>query len=191
MREWLGTTVAEFRTTRVSVTKMDGSTDGLMGIEHPQIVLTDLPPDVSAIALLARLKRHLPHAQVILLTNRGNVSEAVDAMRAGALHVLEQPVDRDSLLLALENAWRDQLLCGDESELARPTAPSVATTAIVGRAPSLHTLLDTVQARCAERCELSDRRRERHRQGVGRRCDPCVEWQGAWTIRQNQLRRDS
>jgi DNA-binding NtrC family response regulator len=146
MLERLGTTVAEFRTAHVRVTKMNTLAGGLVGNEPPQIVFTDLPPDMSAIDLLARLNVCLPHAKVILLANRGDVSEAVDAMRAGAFTCLEQPVDRHTLLMTLENAWREHPLRGDEGELARPTTHSAATAAIVGRARPLRRLLDTVRS---------------------------------------------
>jgi DNA-binding NtrC family response regulator len=109
---------------------------------QPDIVVTDLPlPDLSMIELLARLKEHAPGTQVIVLRNRANVSEAVDAMRAGAYTLIELPVDRDALLATLRKALQEARLCSTAGRVE----PRTTLPAIVGRAPALDTLLDTVQ----------------------------------------------
>jgi DNA-binding NtrC family response regulator len=52
---------------------------------QPDLVMTELPlPDMTMSELVARLKPHAPDAQVIVLRDRANVSDAVDAMLAGA-----------------------------------------------------------------------------------------------------------
>jgi DNA-binding NtrC family response regulator len=109
---------------------------------QPDLVMTELPlPDMAMIELLARLKPHAPDAQVIVLRNRANVSDAVDAMRAGAYTLLELPVDHDALLATLRKALHESRRRSGASRLEqRTTLP-----AIVGRAAALDTLLDTVQ----------------------------------------------
>ena len=109
---------------------------------QPDIVVTELPlPDMAMIELLARLKAHAPDAKVIVLQNRANVSEAVDAMRAGAYTLLELPIECDALLATLRKALQESRLRSEACRLEqRTTLP-----AIVGRAPALDTLLDTVQ----------------------------------------------
>jgi DNA-binding NtrC family response regulator len=109
---------------------------------QPHIVVTDLPlPDMAMIDLLVRLREQTPGAQVIVLRKRANVSEAVDAMRAGAYTLIELPVERDALLATLRKALEESRLRPGVGRLEqRTTLP-----AIVGRAPALDTLLDTVQ----------------------------------------------
>jgi DNA-binding NtrC family response regulator len=109
---------------------------------QPDVVVTDLPlPDMAMIELLARLKEQAPGAQVIVLRNRANVSEAVDAMRAGAYTLIELPVERDALLATLRKALQQPRLRSGVGRLEQRTT----LAAIVGRAPALDTLLDTVQ----------------------------------------------
>jgi DNA-binding NtrC family response regulator len=108
---------------------------------QPHIVVVDLPlPDMGMIELLTRLTEQAPGAQVIVLRKRANVSEAVDAMRAGAYTLIELPVERDALLATLRKALQESRLRsgGRLDQRRRPSA-------IVGRAPALDTLLDTVQ----------------------------------------------
>jgi DNA-binding NtrC family response regulator len=109
---------------------------------QPDIVLTDVPlPDMAMIELLARLKDHAPDAQVIILRNRASVSEAVDAMRAGAYTLLELPVEPDALLATLRTALQEPCLRSGADQLEQRTA----LPAIIGRGPAMDTLLDTVQ----------------------------------------------
>jgi DNA-binding NtrC family response regulator len=109
---------------------------------QPDIIVAALPlPDMAMNELLSRLRAHAPAAQVILLRNRANVSEAVDAMRAGAYTLLELPIERDVLLGTLTKALQESRLPSGDCRLdQRATLP-----AIVGRAPALSMLLDTVQ----------------------------------------------
>jgi DNA-binding NtrC family response regulator len=120
---------------------------GAMAVElaqtaQPQVVVTALPlPDMTMIELLARLKKDAPRTQVIVLRNQANVSDAVDAMRAGAYTFLELPVERDALMVTLRKALQEARLRLGDGRLERRTE----LPAIVGRAPALDTLLDTVQ----------------------------------------------
>jgi DNA-binding NtrC family response regulator len=109
---------------------------------QPDIVVMELPlPDMAMIELLGRLRAHAPGAQVIVLRNQANVSEAVDAMRAGAYTLLELPIERDALLATLTKALEESRRPSGDCRLdQRTTLP-----AIVGRAPALNMLLDTVQ----------------------------------------------
>ena len=111
---------------------------------QPHVVVVDLPlPDMSMIELLERVGQHVPGAQIVILASGASVAEAVDAMRAGAYTLLEQPVDRDALLATLRKALQDYHL---RSEPDRPErrAPGPLST-IVGKGCGLRTLLDTVQ----------------------------------------------
>jgi DNA-binding NtrC family response regulator len=126
-----------------SVAGTGAKTVRLAQTAQPDIIVLELPlPDMAMTDLLARLKPHAPDAQVIVLRNRANVSDAVDAMRAGAYTLLELPVDHDALLATLRKALHESRRRAGASRLEqqRTTLP-----AIVGHAAALDTLLDTVQ----------------------------------------------
>jgi FixJ family two-component response regulator len=78
-------------------------------------------PGMSGIALQQQLvSREIPCALVVM-TGQGTVPMAVDAMRAGALHFIEKPIDPKVLLEVLDEALarRDEIA---EAYVERNTA---------------------------------------------------------------------
>jgi two-component system CheB/CheR fusion protein len=61
-------------------------------------------PGLSGIALLQRLKAENHALPAIMITGHGEVSMAVEAMKAGAIDFIEKPVRREQLLASLERA---------------------------------------------------------------------------------------
>lgn len=72
---------------------------------EPDILVLDLlMPNLSGLDVLARVKQVLPNLLVILLTARGTVKDAVEAMRLGAFDFVAKSIDMDDLLHALGRA---------------------------------------------------------------------------------------
>jgi two-component system response regulator AtoC len=72
---------------------------------EPDILVLDLlMPNLSGLEVLARVKQVLPNLLVILLTARGTVKDAVEAMRLGAFDFVAKSIDMDDLLHALGRA---------------------------------------------------------------------------------------
>lgn len=70
---------------------------------EPGCILLDLHlARMDGFALLDALRTLGVSMPVIAITGRGSVALAVAAMRAGAMHFLEKPIDRTTLLGALE-----------------------------------------------------------------------------------------
>src|SRR3984885_5952670 len=70
--------------------------EGLRLIEEQNfdIVLTDLiMDDVGGMDVLAKAKRELPDAEVVILTGHSTVKGAVTAMQSGASNYLIKPLD--------------------------------------------------------------------------------------------------
>lgn len=75
----------------------------------PGVVILDVNmPGASGLDVLARLgeAKKLQELVPIVVTGEGNVSMAVQAMRAGALDFLEKPYDRQTLLGFVEEGFR-------------------------------------------------------------------------------------
>ena len=71
----------------------------------PDVVITDLKmPEMDGIELLSALSDRDPDLPIIVVTAFGDISSAVDAMRAGAANFLTKPVDFDALTMTLERA---------------------------------------------------------------------------------------
>lgn len=71
----------------------------------PGCILTDIRmPGMSGLELVAELKRRGVSLPVIVLTGHGDVSLAVEAMKAGVHDFLEKPFQDDALLRAIRAA---------------------------------------------------------------------------------------
>jgi DNA-binding NtrC family response regulator len=68
------------------------------------IVLDLAMPGMGGIEALKRLRELNPDSQVVVLSGHATVSKATEAMRLGALDVLEKPVDIDILVDKIHQA---------------------------------------------------------------------------------------
>jgi two-component system response regulator HydG len=84
------------------------------------VVVTDLKmPKMDGITLLKKLKEQDQDVPVIVCTAFGDVSTAVQAMRAGAADYLTKPIDFDALTLAVERALERRELRVEAENLRR------------------------------------------------------------------------
>ena len=67
---------------------------------RPAVVIADLVmPGMDGLELVRSLQDEAPFAVTILLTGKGSIETAVQAMKAGAYDYLTKPVDLDHLML--------------------------------------------------------------------------------------------
>ncbi len=84
----------------------------LEAIEHgrqPDVVLADLMmPEINGIELLEILRKRRLHVPVIIMTAHSSVQTAVEAMRRGAFHYLQKPVNLEEMRMLLKKALHRQ-----------------------------------------------------------------------------------
>ena len=120
--------------------------DGLDGGSPPDLVLTDLMmPDVSGMQLLEALGERGLTIPVIVMTAHSSVQTAVEAMRMGAFHYLQKPVNLEEMRALLSKALD---LYSDKQELqeikkARKKKHSVAR--IIGTSDEVERVRQTIQ----------------------------------------------
>ena len=92
-------------------------------------------------ALIAALRQVRPNLPVIVLSHSDNVSEAVDAMRAGASDFLVRPVAPERLLEALAANADRRRASGELAPVSEKLAPPLALEQLIGAAPEFRAAL--------------------------------------------------
>ena len=98
----------------------DSGASGVAVIESERVdlVLTDYRmPDMDGMGVLQAARRLNPDIEVVMVTAFGSVTGAVDAMREGAAHYLEKPVDLDALDAVVERALERHHLVSENRQL--------------------------------------------------------------------------
>ncbi len=78
------------------------------------IVLDMAMPGLSGVETLTALKEINPDLQVIVLTGRATLAQAVEAMKAGALDLMEKPAEMDELVTLIDEAAHRRASLDDE-----------------------------------------------------------------------------
>jgi FixJ family two-component response regulator len=72
--------------------------------ESACVILDNQLPGLSGMGLLKRISAAAVDTAVILITGHADVPTAVSAMRSGAFHFVQKPLDPEALLLTVEEA---------------------------------------------------------------------------------------
>jgi len=88
--------------------------------EQISIVLLDLVmPDMDGLVVLAKLRVSNPDLPVIVLTAKGGIDSAVEAMRAGASDFLVKPASPERITVSIRNALKIGTLSGEVTRLKK------------------------------------------------------------------------
>jgi DNA-binding NtrC family response regulator len=109
------------------------------------LVLLDLKlPDGSGLEFLVHLKEKNASVPVIIITAYGEVETAVAAVRAGAHHFLEKPVDLPELFLLVEQALKAQQLMGELDRYREGNRWQFSGVTLVGRTPAIRRIAELI-----------------------------------------------
>jgi DNA-binding NtrC family response regulator len=111
-----------------------------------QAAIVDLMlPDGDGLTLTRELKARDPAIEVIVITAYGSVRKAMEATKgAGAFYVVEKPFEPDEVVALVRNAFEHRKLVVENSELRRRLAEQAADTEILGSAPGIQRVLETI-----------------------------------------------
>jgi len=110
------------------------------GMQLDAVLLDHWTPDADAAGLIAELRARRPALPVLMLTANGSVSQAVDAMRAGATDFLVKPLAPERLLAALEASVGGKT-AGELRPLTEKIPAALGFDEIVGSEPMFRAAL--------------------------------------------------
>ena len=115
--------LAERMTNRGMVVSTSGSAiEGLKCVEKNafDVVILDLQmPEMDGLEALKILKKKKPETQVILLTGHATVEKGIEAMKLGAMDLLEKPADLSTLTEKIKKAQAKKMILVEKKAEAR------------------------------------------------------------------------
>ena len=112
----------------------------------PDVVLLDLRlPDADGLDLLPNLKRQWPEAEAIVLTGHATYDAAVEAIKRGAFHFQQKPVDHKALLNLVEKATERKHLSEQACSLRRALSTMSGAAAPIFQSVAMKSVLRTVE----------------------------------------------
>jgi DNA-binding NtrC family response regulator len=119
-KDFLDALAERMRTRDIDVTKSTSAKDALKKVEtesYDAVVLDLLMPEMDGLEALKILLAKDPKLQVILLTGHATVQKGVEAMKLGAMELLEKPTNFETLMDKIKQAQaRRMVLVSQESE---------------------------------------------------------------------------
>ncbi len=130
-----------------SVTTAESGFEAIQLCENKyfEVALIDLKmPKMDGIELLQKLKEMNPEIQAIMITAHGSVETAVEAMRLGAYHYVNKPINLDELKLNINKALESYHLLAENKYLKEELEEKYKDVQIIGESKSVKEVLSTV-----------------------------------------------
>ncbi len=123
-------------------------TEGVSRVETDQfdIVFTDLVmSDIDGMGVLARTRKALPDAEVIVVTGHASVPKAVQAMQQGAFNFLEKPTTPERMRAVAEKAADSVRLRRENLELTQRLDEKFGFEGIIYASSKMKDLIDRLK----------------------------------------------
>ena len=128
----------------------DVAADGAEGLSkarefRPQVIIADLVmPRMDGLGLLSGLEQDLDHLAVVMLTAKGSIATAVEAMKKGAFDFLTKPVDTEQLRQVLDRALERSSAFERAEHYRKNLRETGAFGRMVGSSPAMAKLHDVM-----------------------------------------------
>ncbi|MEJ0027049.1 MAG: sigma-54 dependent transcriptional regulator [Rhizomicrobium sp.] len=106
--------------------------------EQINLVLLDLVmPDMGGLEVLGKLRPAHPELPVIVLTAKGGIDSAVEAMRAGANDFLVKPASPERIAISIRNQLKIGTLTGEVKQLKKKTENRLTFDDLIATSPEM------------------------------------------------------
>ena len=112
-KEYLEIMSERMRARDIEVTTSTSAREALDMIateSYDAVIMDFMMPEMNGIEALKAIKEKNPEMQIILLTGHATVEKTVEAMKAGAMDLIEKPADLDALSEKIKNAHNQKAL---------------------------------------------------------------------------------
>jgi len=110
------------------------------------MVITDMKmPGMTGMHVLKKIKEISPQTLVIVVTAFGTIENAVEAMKAGALHYLIKPFSLESLMANIEKANQHIVLVEENHYLRQQIYTYPAERQLIAESPAMKQVLKDVE----------------------------------------------
>ncbi|MEZ4321391.1 MAG: sigma-54 dependent transcriptional regulator [Myxococcota bacterium] len=120
---------------------------GLLREAAFDLVLTDVKmPGGTGIDLLMAVKTHWPETEVVVMTGYGSVTDAVAAMKAGAIDYVIKPIEKSELLVIVDKALDNRALRAELRQLRQEVVDRYGFHNLIGTTPAMQALYEEIAA---------------------------------------------
>ncbi len=138
LTQWLQVQLASAGFARVTAAA-DGATALRVATAHRMdlILLDCVLPDARGVKLIGALLQHEPRVPIIMMTANGSIDDAVEAVKNGAFHYCEKPLDPRRLITLVSRALQSVALC---RQRAKRDSHLASLDDLIGDSPAIRQL---------------------------------------------------
>ena len=115
--------------------------NGLRGDKVSLVLLDLIMPDMDGMTVMSKLRTSHPELPVIVLTAKGGIDSAVDAMRGGASDFLVKPASPERITVSIRNALKIGTLSGEVTRLKKKVENRLVFDDLIGRSPEMRQVI--------------------------------------------------
>jgi DNA-binding NtrC family response regulator len=113
---------------------------------HPDVIISDLVmPKLDGLALVRALREEQPDTPVVIITGKGTIDAAVEAVREGVFDFVEKPLDPARLKVILQRALEKKETLHEMQVLRRRLGQVDSGVGLVGSSPPMRRAMELVE----------------------------------------------
>jgi DNA-binding NtrC family response regulator len=113
---------------------------------HPDVIISDLVmPKLDGLALVRALREEQPDTPVVIITGKGTIDAAVEAVREGVFDFVEKPLDPARLKVILQRALEKKETLHEMQVLRRRLGQVDSGVGLVGTSPPMRKAMELME----------------------------------------------